>query len=99
MPGCFSQSILLYVLFPEILVTKLVFLSNQVFEFLEDISASLNDMATRELTMLKDLKVEYLRPIFSCANFICLHVICLMFLISWCLDVSEGRGRRTSIWN
>ncbi|KAG8641669.1 probable thimet oligopeptidase isoform X2 [Manihot esculenta] len=32
--------------------------SSKVFEFLEDISASLNDMATRELTMLKDLKEE-----------------------------------------
>ncbi|KAF7124820.1 hypothetical protein RHSIM_Rhsim12G0036000 [Rhododendron simsii] len=30
--------------------------SSKVFEFLEDLSASLTDLATRELTMLKDLK-------------------------------------------
>ncbi|KAK1419976.1 hypothetical protein QVD17_29451 [Tagetes erecta] len=30
--------------------------SSKVFEFLEEISASLNDVATRELTLLKDIK-------------------------------------------
>ncbi|KAF5778218.1 putative neurolysin [Helianthus annuus] len=30
--------------------------SSKVFEFLEEISASLNDLATRELTLLKDMK-------------------------------------------
>ncbi|KAI3733401.1 hypothetical protein L6452_12844 [Arctium lappa] len=30
--------------------------SSKVFEFLEDISASLNDLASRELTLLKDVK-------------------------------------------
>lgn len=30
----------------------------QVFEFLEDISASINELATRELEILKDLKVR-----------------------------------------
>lgn len=34
-------------------------LSFQVFEFLEEISDSLNDLATRELSLLKDLKVFY----------------------------------------
>ncbi|XP_015572284.1 probable thimet oligopeptidase isoform X2 [Ricinus communis] len=32
--------------------------SSKVFEFLEDISASLTEMATRELTVLRDLKKE-----------------------------------------
>ncbi|XP_024989612.1 probable thimet oligopeptidase isoform X2 [Cynara cardunculus var. scolymus] len=32
--------------------------SSKVFEFLEDISASLNDLASRELTLLKDVKKE-----------------------------------------
>ncbi|XP_021998079.1 probable thimet oligopeptidase isoform X2 [Helianthus annuus] len=32
--------------------------SSKVFEFLEEISASLNDLATRELTLLKDMKKE-----------------------------------------
>lgn len=31
----------------------------QVFEFLEDISDNLTDLATRELTILKDLKVGF----------------------------------------
>lgn len=60
----------------------------QVFEFLEDISASLTDLATRELSILKDLKVRvYACFLFPASPFVpypssekCLTCICVMII-------------------
>ena len=67
----------------------------QVYEFLEDISSSLTDLATKELKMLKDLKVKSLY-----------FALCiLMYLFSFVSHsfgsyaTSEERGRRGSIWD
>lgn len=42
----------------QIFIKNAIWIMQQVFEFLEDISASLTNMADRELTVLKDLKVQ-----------------------------------------
>lgn len=66
----------------------------QVFEFLEDISASLTNMADRELTILKDLKVQ------KCSVDLGWTVIFFNCTILWCFVlVSEKRGRRCPFWN
>lgn len=53
----------------------------QVFEFLEDISASLTDLATRELALLKDLKVGSCFDIFHpCQFFLMSHTLTVLLV-------------------
>lgn len=67
-------------------------ISVQVFEFLEDISSSLTDLAFKELNMLKDLKVRICFAIFSSLQVIVSHAFISLVGI-------EKRGRRAFIWN
>lgn len=64
----------------------------QVFEFLEDISNSLADSATIELSMLKDLKVRmfFIFP----SGLVYFMADCFLSYAG-----SEKRGRRLSIWS
>lgn len=64
----------------------------QVFEFLEDISNSLADSATIELSMLKDLKVRmfFIFP----SGLVYFMADCFLSYAG-----SEKRGRRLPIWS
>lgn len=63
----------------------------QVFEFLENISDSLTDLAAKELASLKDLKVSSVSQMFF-HNMVSCHLL-------GSFETSEARGRRKSIWH
>ena len=65
-----------------------------MFEFLEELSASLTGLATRELNVLKDLKVGFFTwPITGYAE------VFFMSLLSVLTDTPEKRGRGYSVRN